>query len=201
MHERSRKRLLIYGLAVLAPAVTLLLRWPLERALGDRLMYMTFFPAILVVAYFGGFWPGLLATGFSALAARYFLVRPIHTFELTTIYDTLALSLLVLVGALISVLSESLHRARRRIVADERRRSEEARRETEERFRQLAENIHEIFWMMDARQERFLYISPGYEEVWGRTCQSLYEQPRSWIESIHPDDRDRVLERMKRARA
>src|SRR5205809_556265 len=82
-------------------------------------------------------------------------------------------------------------RVRRRIVAQERRRAEEALREAEERFRQLAENIHETFWMTDARRERVLYVSPGYEEVFGRTCQALYEQPRCWVESIHPDDRDR----------
>jgi PAS domain S-box-containing protein len=73
---------------------------------------------------------------------------------------------------------------------------EQYRREAEDRFRQLAENIHEIFWMSDARHEQTLYISPGYEDVWGRTCQSLYEQPRSWAESIHPDDRDAVIENL-----
>jgi PAS domain S-box-containing protein len=37
-----------------------------------------------------------------------------------------------------------------------------------------------------------LYISPGYEEVWGRSCESLYARPQSWLDSIHPDDRERV---------
>ena len=47
MHERPR-RLVVYGLALLAPAVTLLVRWPLGAVLGDRVLYMTFFPAILL---------------------------------------------------------------------------------------------------------------------------------------------------------
>ena len=64
----------------------------------------------------------------------------------------------------------------------------DSRHEIEERFRQMAENIHEIFWVRDARDGRMLYVSPGYEEVWGRTCQSLYDEPRSWIESVHTDD-------------
>src|SRR5262249_30844270 len=76
----------------------------------------------------------------------------------------------------------------------------DSRREREERFRQVAENIHEIFWMVDARSDRVLYVSPGYEEVWGRTCQSLYEQPHSWIESIHPDDRGGAAAQMERQR-
>ena len=37
-----------------------------------------------------------------------------------------------------------------------------------------------------------LYVSPAYEEVWGRTCQSLYENPLSWIDGVHPDDREMV---------
>ncbi len=74
-----------------------------------------------------------------------------------------------------------------------RRRAEEKFRETEERFRQLVENIREIFWMQEGGWERLLYMSPAFEDVWGRTCQSLYEQPRSWIESVPPEDRDLVF--------
>ena len=71
--------------------------------------------------------------------------------------------------------------------------AEEALRESEERFRQLAENVRGVFWLQEGGWERLLYISPPYEEFWGRTCQSLYEQPRSWIESVHPEDRDLVF--------
>jgi PAS domain S-box-containing protein len=38
-----------------------------------------------------------------------------------------------------------------------------------------------------------LYVSPGYEKIWSRSCQSLYDEPRSWLESIHPEDRERVV--------
>jgi len=67
-------------------------------------------------------------------------------------------------------------------------------RESQEVFRQLAENIHEVFWMTDPQKNRMIYVSPGYETVWGRTCESLYAQPRNWIDAIHPDDRPRVRE-------
>ena len=76
----------------------------------------------------------------------------------------------------------------------DRKRAEEALRESEERFRQLAENVRGVFWLQEGGWERLLYISPLYEEFWGRTCQSLYEQPRSWIESVHPEDRDLVFD-------
>lgn len=71
-----------------------------------------------------------------------------------------------------------------------------AAHESEERFRQLAENIQEVFWMTDLDMNRMLYISPGYERIWGRTCQSLYDIPCNWLEAIHPNDRDRVRQAM-----
>lgn len=74
----------------------------------------------------------------------------------------------------------------------ERRLAEQALRESEARFRELAENIAEVFWITDPAKQQMLYVSPAYERIWGRTCQSLYDRPQSWLESIHPDDRERV---------
>jgi PAS domain S-box-containing protein len=74
----------------------------------------------------------------------------------------------------------------------DRLRAAEVLAESEERFRQLAENINEVFWMADPQATEILYISLAYEQVWGRSCQSLYEQPRSFLDAIHPDDRERV---------
>jgi len=73
-----------------------------------------------------------------------------------------------------------------------RRASDEALRLSEERFRQLAENINEVFWVADPADRRFLYVSPAYESIWGRTCASLYQQPDEWLDSIHPEDRPRA---------
>lgn len=70
--------------------------------------------------------------------------------------------------------------------------AEEAVRESEERFRQIAENIQEVFWMSSPNPYQIIYISPGYEQIWGRTCESLYEQPLSWFDATHPEDGDRI---------
>jgi two-component system, cell cycle sensor histidine kinase and response regulator CckA len=76
----------------------------------------------------------------------------------------------------------------------ERKQAETALRESEEKFRQLAENINEVFWITDPAKNRMLYISPAYEKIWGRSCASLYQSPRSWLDAIHPEDRPRIVE-------
>jgi two-component system CheB/CheR fusion protein len=82
----------------------------------------------------------------------------------------------------------------------DRKQAEAELREAESRFRQLAENIPGVFWMADARAPQILFISPAYEDVWGRTCRSLYEAPGSYLEAIHPDDRERVRDASQRHR-
>jgi two-component system sensor kinase len=76
----------------------------------------------------------------------------------------------------------------------DRKRMETALRESEERFRQVTEHIQEVFWLSDTLKNEVLYISPAYEWIWGRSCESLYRSPRSWLEAVHPDDRDRIFQ-------
>lgn len=65
-------------------------------------------------------------------------------------------------------------------------------RDSEERFRQLAENIEDVFWLSDPGKMQMLYVSPAYARIWGRSCTSLLEHPASWLAGIHPEDRARV---------
>jgi two-component system cell cycle sensor histidine kinase/response regulator CckA len=85
-------------------------------------------------------------------------------------------------------------------VADITERKEAVRRlaEGEERFRQIAENIREVFWITDLAERRLIYVSPAYEAIWGKSCASACEAPTSFAEAIHPEDRARVLDRMSR---
>ena len=73
------------------------------------------------------------------------------------------------------------------------KRAEEALRRSEERFKLIEESIDEVFWISDPEISEITYISPAYERVWGRTRKSLLANPISFIEGIHPDDRERVL--------
>ena len=76
----------------------------------------------------------------------------------------------------------------------ERKLAEQALRESETRFRQVAENISEVFWLANPEATLIHYVSPAYEKIWGRSCDSLYTEPSSWMDSIHPDDRERIAE-------
>ena len=75
----------------------------------------------------------------------------------------------------------------------ERKRAQTAMRQSEIRFRQLAENIRDVFFLIDLDSSRLHYVSPAYEEIWGRSCESLYAEPHSWADSIHPDDHANAL--------
>ncbi|HYM24420.1 MAG TPA: PAS domain S-box protein [Vicinamibacterales bacterium] len=77
-------------------------------------------------------------------------------------------------------------------IAVERHTTERDLRESELRFRQIADHIHEVFWLSTADLGAMLYVSRGYETVWGASRESLYREPSSWLSAIHPDDRPRV---------
>jgi PAS domain S-box-containing protein len=63
--------------------------------------------------------------------------------------------------------------------------------ESENKFQQLVANIDECFWLRD--DNKILYVSPGFEKIWGIPCQCLYDNPQLFSEKIHPDDKSVVL--------
>ena len=74
-----------------------------------------------------------------------------------------------------------------------------ALRESDERFRQMAGNILEVFWMIDVATRHVIYVNPAFEAVTGRSCETLSDNPTSYQELFHPEDRVRVLTRLEEA--
>ena len=70
----------------------------------------------------------------------------------------------------------------------DRKEAEKSLRDSEERFRELAENIREVFWLFDWEKRSVIYVSPAYEEIWGRPINDLLDRYVEWADSIHPDD-------------
>jgi len=95
------------------------------------------------------------------------------------------------------VLQEEISRLRAKvreleIKAKSLKESEEKHEKVEKEFAVITQNLNEVFWLSDTEKNQIIYVSPGYERIWKRTCQSLYDSPRSWLEAIHPADRERV---------
>lgn len=78
--------------------------------------------------------------------------------------------------------------------------NQEALKQSESRFRELAETIKEIFEIIDFKTKRVLYVSPAYEDIYEKTCQSLYDDEESWQELIHPEDKGRVIKEYQQLR-
>ena len=147
--------------------------------LGNQTPHMTFFPAVMISAYYGGFGPGLLATFSSALAAHYFLGDT--RFQIGSVQGAMSLTLFLLVGTVISGLTESLHRMRRRIVADE------ALRESEQRWRSLTDALPQLVWSAgpDGACD---YFSTQWTQHTGIPEADLLGW--QWLQVLHPDDRE-----------
>ncbi len=80
----------------------------------------------------------------------------------------------------------------------ERKRSDEALRDSESRFRQFADNIREVLWMMTPECSDMLYVSPAYEKIWGRPAAQLYLHPEDRLNAILPDFRQQVVDTFAR---
>ncbi len=144
--------------------------------------------------------------------ARAFLVTPLCS--LTRTYGWLCLAdklgaegfsaederIIATLGAQVGRIYEngSLYReveqhAAQLLVEMEKRESAAAElRESEMRFRQLAENIQDVFFIVSADYSQTFYLSPAYERIWGRPRDAVYENAMAWADSIHPEDQARV---------
>jgi PAS domain S-box-containing protein len=65
-------------------------------------------------------------------------------------------------------------------------------RESEAKFRQLAETVYEIFWLLDLQKNRMLYVSPAYEKILNRSSERLYQDTSDWLRAVHPEDLPRI---------
>ncbi len=184
MHISPRSRLVAYGIAVLGTAVCLLARWPLWPELGYRHPYLTCLPAILVSAYYGGLRPGLLAVLLGALGSQCFLMEPLYSLSLAK--ANVGLLYFLLVGTVLGW-NEALIR---------RRRAEEALRQSEQRWRSLTEALPQLVWtnMPDGSMD---YASAQIGQYLGRPQSELLGW--SWLEVLHPDDRERTQQAWRAA--
>ncbi|MGX9220326.1 ATP-binding response regulator [Massilia varians] len=70
-------------------------------------------------------------------------------------------------------------------------------RDSEERFRQITDNIDDVFWMFAVPEGDLEYVSPAYSDVWGGSLDALRQRPGSWLDAVHPEDRERIAQRWR----
>jgi PAS domain S-box-containing protein len=104
-----------YLLAVVLPFAGAAAQGLLSPIWGDSVPFLMFFPTIVLSAWVGGFGPGMITTVLGAFLVNYFWLPPHHTFELARVKDLIALVTFTAIGAMISGLSEAMHRGRRRL--------------------------------------------------------------------------------------
>ena len=70
-------------------------------------------------------------------------------------------------------------------------------RDSEERFRQITDNIDDVFWMFAVPEGDLEYVSPAYSDIWGGSLDALRQRPGGWLDAVHPEDRERIAQRWR----
>ncbi len=195
----NRRAWLRYSVAVLAVALAAGIRTRPLLSFGTHVPYVTFYPAVIFAALYGGFGAGLVATLLSALLVTLFWIEPVGQFTIREPLDGLGLVFFVASAGTISWISERMHRARARAVeaegqarlAVERERAAEEIRRISERLQLAAEaaDIGICSWvvasaamMVDSTWRRLFGLPPDIRIAFD-----------DWRAALHPDDRERVV--------
>ncbi|MDB5319963.1 MAG: rpfC [Phycisphaerales bacterium] len=172
--------------AVAAVGVACLLRIVLARWLGDQLIYITFFPAVVVAAVVGGFRAGLLAVALSAVAAVFWMA-PFGEFRVGKPTDLIGLGIFLVNGVLISWVCERMRRSDVAAAASARAQleAEKVQQVTSERLVALAEQATAGITATDLTG-LFTLVNPRFCEMVGYSAKELLQMRRQEI--THPDD-------------
>jgi PAS domain S-box-containing protein len=189
-------RLWRYGLAVLAVVAATVIKLLLAPVIREESPFLVFYIALLLVAWFGGRGPGLLATVLAAISANYFFVSPFYAFTIDSTGQVVRLGVFVLEGALITWLVSASHSARQRaeIGRLEARRREEALRESEERFRLLVEAVKDYAIFMLDPEGRIATWNEGAQRIKGYRAEEIIGEHFSIfyteadVERSHPEE-------------
>ncbi len=110
---RAASRLHVFTFAVSIVLVAAVLRLAADPWLGRTVPYLLYYPAVMFAAWYGGFWPGMLATALTGLVAWYWYLGPVRSFTIHDPGELLSLVIFIMTGTLIARLHETLRRAQK----------------------------------------------------------------------------------------
>ncbi len=197
-----------FGIAVPALLAAIGIRLALQEALGAHFLFLTFYPAVMVSALYGGLRAGLLATILSVIAAIYF-TEPVGRLAMSNPADWVATILFLLSGIVISVITETMHRARARLVASQSWLEKQVELRTEavgqerDRLRALINSITDEVWFTDVNRHFTLANPTACNEfrLAGSQEQIDVEKLASSLEVYRPDGTPRPVEEAPPLRA
>ena len=175
-------------------------RWLLGPLLGAQLPFTTLVIAVLVVAWYGGLGPALLATGLSAFLGLFLFIPPTYSLQLTGKMELVRVLFFSLTGAIAAMLGESRLRAQARAEAaaveaeealNQQLAIEAALSSSEARFRVMAESSPLGIYITNPAGD-CLYTNPAYQRISGLSEQQA--RGTGWSRAIHPEDRERVFQ-------
>ncbi len=124
----------------------------------------------------------------SQKAAAVQLDLPKHFYQTTWFNSLEGLVIVLLLGAAYEIRVKQLRANESKLLALVEARTQELSG-SERKFRQLAENIHEVFWMMDPQTGALEYVSPAFDQLWGFSAEVVLKNPAAWFNPVHPEDR------------
>jgi PAS domain S-box-containing protein len=190
--------------AALAVAVGIGLAWWLQSLLDPSVMLLM---AVLVAAWFSGFWPAMFASVLATLAVDYFFTLPLYTMNVELahvprlIVFTLVAGLFASVSAARRRAEQSLRQAHDELDAKVRERTAELTKTHAEavaargRFQDLVNSIDGVIWEADAATLQRTFVSEQAQRLFGYPVQRWLDEPAFWRDHLHADDREVVVDR------
>ncbi len=136
----------------------------------------------------------LIMLGMVVLISAFEIIKHLTALDreghfLTILFTSLAAILAVM------IIATRFKRVQAQLVneVEKHQKTEAELRQSQEKFRLLAETIQDAFYLAAPGIEKMIYVSPAYETIWGRSLESLYNSPKSFVDAIHPEDREHTL--------
>lgn len=171
-----------YLVAVIAPVVVVAIRLALNEPLAEQARLLPLVVAVIAAAWWGGLWPGVLATLLGAFLGVLFIVPPQYSLRIESLADGLNTAIFLLVGVTISLICEALHAAQRS--------------EAEKQFCTLANSMAQLVWIARPDGHRFWFNERWHDYTGATPAQSAGD---GWLANCDPADVEHVRQSWRAA--